>query len=295
MIGHSMGEVTAAVVAGALSPADGLAVIATRSRLMSRLAGQGAMALLELDPEATAALIADYPDVTLAVYASPRQTVIAGPPAAGRCRDRGGGRPGPVGAAHRGRCGLPPSASIDPILPELRSGAGGFDTADRRPSRSLPPPTTTPPAAQPLSMPSIGWPTCATRCGSARPSPPPAPSTPPSSRSARTRCSPTPSPTPWPTVHHHSIGTLQRDTHDTLTFHTNLNATHTTQPPHTEHPPEPHPLLPTTPWHHTHHWVSGHLGRSGGSAPLARDRCHGSDERHPGVGKHARSGFSVAR
>ena len=92
VIGHSMGEVTAAVVAGALSPADGLAVIATRSRLMSRLAGQGAMALLELDPEATAALIADYPDVTLAVYASPRQTVIAGPPAAGRCRDRGGGR-----------------------------------------------------------------------------------------------------------------------------------------------------------------------------------------------------------
>ena len=50
VIGHSMGEVTAAVVAGALSPADGLRVIATRSRLMSRLAGQGAMALLELDP-----------------------------------------------------------------------------------------------------------------------------------------------------------------------------------------------------------------------------------------------------
>ena len=31
---------------------------------MSRLAGQGAMALLELDAEATTALIADYPDVT---------------------------------------------------------------------------------------------------------------------------------------------------------------------------------------------------------------------------------------
>ena len=54
VIGHSMGEVTAAVVAGALSPAEGLRVIATRSRLMSRLAGQGAVALLELDAEATA-------------------------------------------------------------------------------------------------------------------------------------------------------------------------------------------------------------------------------------------------
>ena len=51
VIGHSMGEVTAAVVSGALSPADGLRVIATRSRLMARLSGHGAMALLELDPE----------------------------------------------------------------------------------------------------------------------------------------------------------------------------------------------------------------------------------------------------
>ncbi len=62
VIGHSMGEVTAAVVAGALTPGDGLRVIATRSRLMARLSGQGAMALLELDPKAAKALIADYPE-----------------------------------------------------------------------------------------------------------------------------------------------------------------------------------------------------------------------------------------
>ena len=80
VIGHSMGEVTAAVVAGALSPADGFKVIATRSRLMSRLSGQGAMALLELDAAATEKLIVDYSDVTVAVYAAPEQTVIAGPP-----------------------------------------------------------------------------------------------------------------------------------------------------------------------------------------------------------------------
>ena len=52
VIGHSMGEVTAAVVAGALTAAEGLRVIATRSRLMSRLSGQGAMALLDLDAAA---------------------------------------------------------------------------------------------------------------------------------------------------------------------------------------------------------------------------------------------------
>ena len=80
VIGHSMGEVSAAVVAGALSVSDGLRVIATRSRLAAGLGGRGAMALLELDPEATEELIADVPDVTVAVFASPRQTVVAGPP-----------------------------------------------------------------------------------------------------------------------------------------------------------------------------------------------------------------------
>ena len=80
VIGHSMGEVSAAVVAGALSAADGLRVIATRSKLMARLSGRGAMALLELDPAGTEALIAEHPELTLAVYASPRQSVIAGPP-----------------------------------------------------------------------------------------------------------------------------------------------------------------------------------------------------------------------
>src|SRR5271166_3653503 len=120
VIGHSMGEVTAAVVAGALTPAEGLRVIATRSRLMSRLSGQGAMALLELDAEATVALIADYPDVTLAVYASPRQSVIAGPPervdaviAVVEAEGRLARRIDVDVASHH--------PTIDPILPDLRS------------------------------------------------------------------------------------------------------------------------------------------------------------------------------
>jgi phthiocerol/phenolphthiocerol synthesis type-I polyketide synthase D len=120
VIGHSMGEVSAAVVAGALSPAEGMTVIATRSRLMARLSGQGAMALLELDAPATETLIADYPDVTLAVYASPRQTVIAGPPeqvdaviAAVAAQNRLARRVEVDVASHH--------PNIDPILPELRA------------------------------------------------------------------------------------------------------------------------------------------------------------------------------
>ena len=131
VIGHSMGEVTAAVVAGALSTADGLRVIATRSRLMARLAGQGAMALLELDPEATEALIADYPDVTLAVHASPRQSVIAGPPApvdaviaVADARGRLARRIEVDVASHH--------PTIDPVLPELRTALA--DLAPQQPS-----------------------------------------------------------------------------------------------------------------------------------------------------------------
>ncbi len=120
VIGHSMGEVSAAVVAGALSPADGLKVIATRSRLMSRLSGQGAMALLELEAEATEKLIADYPDITVAVYAAPQQTVIAGPPeqvdavvAVVDGQGRLARRIEVDVASHH--------PTVDPILPELRS------------------------------------------------------------------------------------------------------------------------------------------------------------------------------
>jgi phthiocerol/phenolphthiocerol synthesis type-I polyketide synthase D len=134
VIGHSMGEVTAAVVAGSLSPADGLKIIATRSKLMSRLSGQGAMALLELESAAAEKLIAQYPDLTVAVYAAPAQTVIAGPPEqvdAVIAVVDGQGRLArridvDVASHHR---------TVDPILPELRSALA--DLAPRTPTIPL--------------------------------------------------------------------------------------------------------------------------------------------------------------
>jgi len=57
-------------------------------------------------------------------------------------------------------------------------------------------------------------------------------------------------------THHHSVGTLSRDGDDTVSVHTNLNTIHTSNPPQTPHPPEPHPVLPTAPWHHTRHWIT---------------------------------------
>ena len=54
-------------------------MIATRSRLLARWPDQGDGAVRVGDPGHRGA-DRRLPDVTLAVYASPRQTVIAGPP-----------------------------------------------------------------------------------------------------------------------------------------------------------------------------------------------------------------------
>jgi polyketide synthase 3/4 len=80
VIGHSLGECAAAVVAGALSLQDGARVICRRSRLMSRIAGSGAMASVELPgPQVLSELsIGGVSDVVLSVVASPTTTVVGG-------------------------------------------------------------------------------------------------------------------------------------------------------------------------------------------------------------------------
>ncbi|UQA57020.1 type I polyketide synthase [Polyangium aurulentum] len=83
VVGHSMGEVAAAHVAGALSLEDAARIICQRSRLLRRMSGQGAMALVELSPEeAEAAIGARASRVSVAASNSPRSTVIAGDRAA---------------------------------------------------------------------------------------------------------------------------------------------------------------------------------------------------------------------
>jgi polyketide synthase 3/4 len=80
VIGHSLGEAAAAVVAGALSLEDGLRVICRRSRLMSRIAGSGAMASVELPGQQVLSelSIRGVSDVVLSVVASPTSTVVGG-------------------------------------------------------------------------------------------------------------------------------------------------------------------------------------------------------------------------
>ncbi|WP_179230487.1 type I polyketide synthase [Streptomyces sp. CS227] len=80
VIGHSMGEVAAAVISGALSLQDGVRVICRRSRLILRTAGQGLMASVSLGRAEVEQLLAeqDVRGVTVAVLASPETTVIGG-------------------------------------------------------------------------------------------------------------------------------------------------------------------------------------------------------------------------
>ena len=253
VIGHSMGEVAASVVAGALSVADGLKVIATRSRLMSRLSGQGAMALIELDPDAATEFIADYPDITLAVYASPRQTVIAGPPdqvdaaiAAVSARDRLARRIEVDVASHH--------PTIDPILPELREAL-----VDLKPAvPTIPIVITTREHSGPaptfdadywvdnLRNP-VRFHQAVTAAGA--------------EHGTFVEVSPHPLLTygiddTLGTSQHRSVPTLLRDTDETLTFHTHLNSARTTRPAGPEQTATPPVTLPVTPWHHASHWVS---------------------------------------
>ena len=264
VVGHSMGEISAAVVAGALSLADGLAVISIRSRLMARLAGAGAMALVELGAGATEELLAGYRGVSVAVYASPRQTVIAGSPEAVDAviavvagQDRLARRIEVDVASHH--------HTVDAILPELRAAL-----ADVRPQPAAIPVLSTVTPGQSPTFDAEYWvanlrrPVRLAEAITAAAA----------AHTTFIEISPHPLLTHAITetlgqAHHHAIPTLIRDTHDTLTFHTHLNTTHTTHPPTTTHPPEPHPHLPTTPWHHTHHWITTNTHRrpSNGSMP----------------------------
>ncbi|WP_079082138.1 phthiocerol type I polyketide synthase PpsB [Mycobacterium tuberculosis] len=265
VIGHSMGEVAAAVVAGALTPAEGLRVTATRARLMAPLSGQGGMALLGLDAAATEALIADYPQVTVGIYNSPRQTVIAGPTeqideliARVRAQNRFASRVNIEVAPH--------NPAMDALQPAMRSELA--DLTPRTPTIGIISTTYADLHTQPV-FDAEHWATnmrnpvhfqqAIASAGSgadgayhtfieisAHPL-----LTQAIADTLEDAHRPTKS-----AAKYLSIGTLQRDADDTVTFRTNLYTADIAHPPHTCPPPEPHPTIPTTPWQHTHHWIA---------------------------------------
>jgi phthiocerol/phenolphthiocerol synthesis type-I polyketide synthase B len=249
------------VVAGALTPAEGLRVTATRSRLMAPLSGQGGMALLGLDVAATEALIADHPQVTLGIYNSPRQTVISGPTDQIEAlidKVRGQNR-----FASRVNIEVAPhNPAMDALQPAMRAELAGL--APRPPS--IPILSTTYENLQaPAAFDAEHWATnmrnpvrfqqaiayAFSDAGG------------PYHTFIEISAHPLLAQAVTETLedadrerNFASIGTLQRDTDDTVTFRTNLYLSDGAAQPQTPHPPEPHPQIPTTPWHHTHHWFT---------------------------------------
>ncbi|MFG2774978.1 SDR family NAD(P)-dependent oxidoreductase [Streptomyces sp. NPDC048350] len=95
VVGHSQGEIAAAVVAGGLSVVDGARVVALRSRALRALAGRGGMVSLAAGPEVARELAAGYGGrVSVAAVNGPGSTVVSGEPDAldalmAVCEERG--------------------------------------------------------------------------------------------------------------------------------------------------------------------------------------------------------------
>jgi 6-methylsalicylic acid synthase len=148
VIGHSVGEIAAAVAAGALSLHDGAVLICRRSRLLRRVAGNGAMVMVMLPFDEVERQLAGRADAVAAIASAPTATVAAGTPGSiaelTRAWQEAGVSTRPVAsdvAFH--------SPHMDPLLDDLRAAAAGL-----RPqpyavpvySTALPDPRTPPPA-----------------------------------------------------------------------------------------------------------------------------------------------------
>jgi myxalamid-type polyketide synthase MxaB len=79
LLGHSVGEVLAAHLAGVFSLEDALRLIAARGRLMQALAGDGGMLAVLASPADLQGLLRHHPQLAIAALNGPRNTVVSGP------------------------------------------------------------------------------------------------------------------------------------------------------------------------------------------------------------------------
>ena len=78
IIGHSVGEIAAAVTAGALSIREGALITCKRARLFQSVAGAGAMALIDIPYEEAIKELKDQEDIVVAIDSSPSSCVVSG-------------------------------------------------------------------------------------------------------------------------------------------------------------------------------------------------------------------------
>ncbi|MEU7922100.1 type I polyketide synthase [Micromonospora zamorensis] len=123
VIGHSQGEIAAAVVAGALSLQDGAKVVALRSRALLQLAGTGGMVSVSAPLGTVEDLLTD--GVTIAAVNGPSAVVVAGPAEAvdaflTRC-ETAGVRARRVAVDYASHCD-----AVEPVAAELTTALAGI-------------------------------------------------------------------------------------------------------------------------------------------------------------------------
>ncbi|MFE9222561.1 type I polyketide synthase [Streptomyces lavendulae] len=78
LIGHSVGEIVAATVAGLFSLADGVTFLAARSRLIESVSAPGGMAAVAAPAEEVRPLLLPWPELAVAAVNAPEQCVVSG-------------------------------------------------------------------------------------------------------------------------------------------------------------------------------------------------------------------------
>jgi 6-methylsalicylic acid synthase len=78
IIGHSVGEIAAAVIAGCLTAEEGTIIVTRRARLYAQVQGLGGMYLVNLPFAKVTAELKDFQEVVAAIDSSPSSCVVSG-------------------------------------------------------------------------------------------------------------------------------------------------------------------------------------------------------------------------
>ncbi|GHD52872.1 polyketide synthase [Thalassobaculum fulvum] len=126
VLGHSLGEYAAAIVAGAVELEPALNLIAARGRMMQALPAGGAMAAVMAGADRVAPVLARHPELSLAADNGPAATTIAGPAAAveAACAEleADGVTCRRLAVSHAFH-----STLVEPVLDDLRTAAGAVE------------------------------------------------------------------------------------------------------------------------------------------------------------------------